>query len=184
MARSTSTPNKVSPKIAARIRELLQQGLSSRRIATALAAEGHSLSHVTVAAVAKRPAGKRMKAAAVDKLAAEVQAAIDAAEPGSIDHLRARASQVRDWASRTRLDAANGDATASMFATLVKLEADLVARIAALTPPPAPDPAIDPANVAARDLLIAHIEGLLAGAEQGEGEASGQIDPSLKGRRA
>lgn len=75
--------------------------------------------------------------------------------------LRHRLAQVRQMADERR-----EDEDVRGFRDLVKLESELVAKLASLVPPPEPDPERDPANVAARDVLAAHLRRMIEQAEQ------------------
>lgn len=60
---------------------------------------------------------------------------------------------------------ARADNAPKLYATLVRLELDVHERIERLRPPPELDPELDPGNLAAADLLLRRIAGLVEGAE-------------------
>jgi hypothetical protein len=79
-------------------------------------------------------------------------------DPVILAHLRARQGEVSGLVGRLADLASEGGRDAATYGQLVRLEADLSARILALTPPPIPDPDLDPANLSARASLLDRIE--------------------------
>jgi hypothetical protein len=164
---STTTPNKLTAEAMARISELTGR-LSHRQIADRLRMEG--LADVTRGAIsaALRRAGPEVGASSprpspkatstdVDAAVAALAADLDVMP---LELVTRRLQEVTAFADELR-EAGNVIA----YRDLVRLEADIAARIEAMRPPPIPDPELDPANLAARDELVARIDRLIAKAE-------------------
>lgn len=142
-------PSDITPRVDARIRELHAQGCSLRRIEETLEAEGIRVSYRRCGEVLKGPAKKPYVAPEVTEL-----------DPGAgapLDVVRGRLEQVRGIVSRLATAVEDGEYEPSKWGSLAKLEADLAARLVALTPPVPPDPANDPSNIQARGVLHAHV---------------------------
>ncbi len=167
-----ATSGKVTAKVRDRIAHWKSFGLGRNAIAAKLAAEGHSVTGRTVSrvleAMPSKVAPTKPRRASAAKRGATVAAfaAAQLAEPlddagDVLEALRARLGEVRGLADELAPKSKEGGRNAAVYCQLVRLEGDLAARVRELTPPPPPDPTTDPANLAAKALLIATIEGLV-----------------------
>lgn len=190
--------SRVTPKVEARIRELHAQSLSTRKISEALKREGTSISHVTVAEVLKapeKPASARVRAARgitdqdADELptrpfpvarAAEV---VDELPPDA--HPQVRMLHDRIGSTRLMGDRALEERDTPAFRDMVRLEAELVKSLVALTPPRPPNPDEDPANIQARDAVRDKLRDMIEDAERRAGRLCPRCmqHPSATGTR-
>jgi hypothetical protein len=142
-------------------REELVKSISQSSISKILSAAkkaGVPINHRTRAdpRTIQRRADERELAPAAKIVA--TAAAIDPEVVGTIEHLKARLLEIGQLIQTA---AAGELANPTQFRDLVKLEADMVQRVNALTPPAAPDPDEDPSNIEARRILIGRIERLV-----------------------
>lgn len=175
-----ATSGKVTAKVRARIEHWAAFGLGRDAIASKLAAEGHQVTGRTVSraladkgataasdtATVPRAKAKRGSLAARGEAVAETVAAELSEDAEAMADvlvaLRGRHAEVRGIADELAPLSKEGGRNAAVYCQLVRLEGDLAARVRELTPPEKPDPSTDPANLLAKQLLIATIEGLVA----------------------
>lgn len=146
--------------------------VSARTVSRVLVALGASTSAQDAAAKSKRSRPRRGsildRGADVADRAALMLDIVGRDDADVLADLRARLAEVRGLADELAPLSKEGGRNAGVYCQLVRLEGDLAARVHELTPPTLPDPAIDPANVRAKEILLATIEGLVT--QHGEGQ--------------
>lgn len=157
------------------IRALHASGASVREIA-----EGIGVSHPTVSrwmrelkltpnvSVGPRASRERTRSALPPEVqaAAEIVVSEGVDELDSVGGLDARLAEVRRLLAVIARAVESGEGSAPSYASLSKLEADLLAARAKLTPPAPPDPEVDPLNVEAADACRAKLERIVRRAEE------------------
>jgi transposase len=174
-APTKKTPQRLSKMVAmhkagASAREISDElGLDSKTILGWLTAAGlEANGGLGPRAKRKREPGKA-ETKAVAELAAEQLAAADSPLPtdrtGAIAVVQERLRVVRSLLKRLDGPVESGEYPAPAYVQLVKLESDLAARIAELTPPAPADPETDPTNQDAATAARVRLERLVDRAE-------------------
>jgi hypothetical protein len=156
-------PSKKTATNLRRMAELHAAGVSNHEIAAEL-----GLVHTTVARwLAKAPALRSGDSTTSTALAHDTPepATPDEGSPGDLGTLRRRLAAVTASVNKVAPLAEAGEFPAQQYAGLVRLERDLVAAIAELTPPPPPDPDKDPTNREAAANVRRRFERLVASQE-------------------
>jgi hypothetical protein len=190
MAIPDTSNGKVTKKLRDRVMGLRAQrnaqgnALSYRAIAAILETEGTPLSHVAVQNVIRE--GERRKAripakprtapspptaTATTPPATEPEPPDSALPPLPDDASLAAKACYRDLLDVTNLardirgDVISGDERANQYSVLIRTAASLRKELADLLPPPIKDPSKDPVNIAAREMIHAHVLRAIEGAE-------------------
>lgn len=163
-------PRRTSDAARARAVELERQSVTHAKICAILRAEGlgdvgrstltkiliEARQQATTANAEGQRSARPAPAPAPARAAAQPRPATPPApgdDPVTIEEQRLE--EIRGFIAEVR---ERGQVTA--YKDLVKLEADIAARLMAMRPPAPPDPSRDPANLAARELLLALIRGI------------------------
>lgn len=193
------TPSRKTPQRIQRVRELHRQGGSTREIA-----EDVGVSHVTVGqwlaemgldpngGHGERKARKRRSPGAAAGAIADATNALASFVDGrqlfdratALQQLSKRLAQISTLASQLGAGVPSGEANASAFATVVKLERELAAGIVELEPPAPPDPDSDPTNLQAAADLRAKVGRLVETARSKARCVHCGANPFVKGRVA
>lgn len=163
-------PRRTSDAARARAVELERQSVTHAKICAILKAEGlgdvgrSTLTKILIearqpaAATAKPAEGQRSahpRSAPAPRAPVAASPAAPATSDDPVTIEEQRLEEIRGFIAEVR---ERGQVTA--YKDLVKLEADIAARLLAMRPPAPPDPSRDPANLAARELLLALIRGI------------------------
>lgn len=163
-------PTKKTPQRIKQMVELHQAGSSNHAIAEAIGVDvstvgawlrGRGLPANGKGGRPRRPVLARNggeDAPAVDR------GPVDPSEP--VEVLQARLATLTGICDRLAPAVEQDQFPAQQYAGLVKLEGELAARVAELTPPPPPDPEKDPTNAIAAAEVRTRLERLVARAEQ------------------
>jgi hypothetical protein len=163
------------------VRNWIAKGATTKR-ASPMAAPAPPAGPQTLVKVKRPPSAAPSAAQVPPPLIPAPDASRPASRAGSDlpDELRGIDVEALGWealkllavAARRFRDKAEADDAPKVFVELVRLEMDVHDRIERLRPPEPVDPETDPGNLAAGDLLMRRLEGLISSAEGKAGAGS------------
>lgn len=169
---------KLTPRATARAVELAKADLPTREIAATLKREGLAdVHHGSIARLLERQRDDATGNTPAPPPSVDADASLPDGAPA--DLVRSRLAEVRAMAVRTKAGVEAGTTPLVQWSGLLKLEAELAAKLAALTPT-TPDPEGDPADRALEARLVRDVLDRIEDAERRVGslcsKCLGEID--------